>query len=96
MLSSDYCMGNGTLTRLEAPNSGAVWLTLSLSASLVEGGVVDLAEIEQGFLDGAAAGHAAAFHDAPVAVLLAVLESFVGAQKHELALKIRRTPGACP
>ena len=39
--------------------------------------VVDLAEIEQGFLNGAPTGHPAVFHDAPVAVLLAILDSLV-------------------
>ena len=44
--------------------------------------VVDLAEIEQGFLDGSAACHAAVFHDAPVTVLFAVFQAFVATQKH--------------
>jgi hypothetical protein len=44
--------------------------------------VVDLAKIEQGFLDGAAARHPAVFHHAPVAVRFAVFESLVGAQEH--------------
>lgn len=39
--------------------------------------VVDLAEIEQGFLNGSATCDAAVFHDAPVAVLLAILDSLV-------------------
>jgi hypothetical protein len=39
--------------------------------------VVDFAEIEQGFLDGTAPGYTAVFHDTPVTVFLAVLESFV-------------------
>ena len=50
--------------------------------------VVDLAEIEQGFLDGTTTGDAAVFDDTPVAVLFAVFESFVGAQEHKLAPRI--------
>ena len=41
--------------------------------------VVDLAEIEQGFLNRSVTCDAAVFHHAPVAVRLAVFESFVGA-----------------
>ena len=50
--------------------------------------VVDLAEIEQGFLNGSTTCHAATFHDTPVAVLLAVLEPFVRSQKHDLGWSI--------
>lgn len=49
--------------------------------------VVDLAKIEQGLLNGFAGGDAAVFHDAPVAILLAVLEAFVLPQKHDLRLR---------
>ncbi len=44
--------------------------------------VVDFPQIEQGLLHGTATGHAPVFHHAPVAVLLAVLVSFVGSQEH--------------
>ena len=39
--------------------------------------VVDLAEVEEGFLYGAGGGDAAVFDDAPVSVFLAVFETFV-------------------
>ena len=41
--------------------------------------VVDLAKIEEGFLNGAAGGGAPVLDDTPVAVLLTVLEPFVAA-----------------
>jgi hypothetical protein len=41
--------------------------------------VVDFAEIEQGFLNRSATCDTTVFHNAPVAVSLAVFESFVGA-----------------
>ena len=46
--------------------------------------IVDLAKIEQGLLDGFTGRDAAVFHNAPVAMLFAVLESFVRTQKHDL------------
>ena len=52
------------------------------------GAVADFTEIEQGFLNGSATCDAAVFHDAPVAVPLAVLESFVAAQKHDFEWSI--------
>jgi hypothetical protein len=58
--------------------------------------VVDLAEIEQGFLNGPAACDAAVFDDTPVAVLLAVLESLVRSQKHDPAWSIPQNRRACP
>jgi hypothetical protein len=48
--------------------------------------VVDFAKIEQGLLNGSATGDAPVFHNTPVAMFLAVLESFVCTQKHNPAL----------
>ena len=52
--------------------------------------VVDLAEIQDLSLHDPAAAHAAVFDHAPVAVLLAVLESLLAAHEHERRLRRRR------
>jgi hypothetical protein len=57
--------------------------------------IVDLAKIKQGLLDGSAACHPAVLDDAPVTVLLAVLESFVRTQEHDLAWSIPPGGRAC-
>jgi hypothetical protein len=44
--------------------------------------LADLAQVEQGFLDGAPAAQAAVFHHAPVAVEFAVFAAGCGAQEH--------------
>ncbi len=48
--------------------------------------VIDLAQIKHVPLHRPAAGHAAVLHDAPVAVLLAVLAAKLVAQKHDASL----------
>lgn len=63
--------------------------------STAAGAVVDFAEIEQGFLNGASASDAAVFDDAPEAAIAAVLESFVRTQKHDPAWSMPRNSRAC-
>ena len=53
--------------------------------------VIDLSQIKQCLLDGSVTRDAAVFHDASVTVLFAVLQSFVGTQKHILPPALKHT-----
>src|SRR5207248_4232465 len=81
----------------QAYGGGALFLLIEDLQSLTPGClllVIDLTQIQDRSLYSAAAGHAAVFHEAEVAVVLAVLIAICAAQEH-WKQQHARNPAAC-